>query len=52
MSETKPTKSIKVFEDALKKVQDYKEKTGVSITVFFSKAADEKIKRIKSKKKL
>ncbi len=52
MEETKSTKSIKVFEDVLKKVHDHKTKTGVSITAFFSKAADEKIKRIKAKKKL
>ncbi len=52
MAASKATKSIKVLTEVLDKVQLHKDKSGVSITAFFSKAADEKLKRIKSKKKL
>jgi hypothetical protein len=40
----KPTESIKVFKEGLDKVRETVEKTGQTITAFYSLAAEEKLK--------
>jgi hypothetical protein len=45
-------KSVRIKEDVYKDVADYKKKTRLPIAAFIEKAVNEKLKRIKSKKKL
>ena len=45
------TTSVRLPNEIVGLVKQYKEKTGVPIATFFAKAASEKLKRIKSKKK-
>ena len=44
-------KSVKISADVVKDVQDYKDKTGISIRIFIERAIKEKFTRLKSKKR-
>ncbi len=46
------TITIRIDAEILAEVTKYKEKTGIPITAFVNKSVSEKLKRIKSKKKL
>jgi hypothetical protein len=46
------TQTIRISKANYDLLMAYKEKTGISVTAFANKAISEKIKRIKSKKKV